>query len=259
LLALAGSSGDAAAVRRIVEPHLAWLASIQNRDGLLIDVAGGPPGFTANGLAACVLPSYAASGSGRTVDTRRLVDALVAVKGLSVDIPDPRQDNKLQGWPWMADTFSWIEPTCWCLLALKKNSEAVGKATRIAEAEKLIANRSCEPGGWNFGNASAVGQDLRPYVPTTALGLIAMQDRRQTPEVARSLAWLRESRLKEGSAVALALTAIALRIYDVPADDVDARLAEDVDRAERMGNMQALAMTLFALTAGTHDARALRV
>src|SRR5207244_1145876 len=119
--------------------------------------------------------------------------------------------------------------------------------------------RTCEPGGWNFGNASAVGQDLRPYVPTTALGLIAMQDRRQTPAVERSLAWLRESRVKEPSAVALALTAIALRIHDVVVDDVETRLAGDIERAERMGNLQALAMMLYALTAERHGAKALRV
>src|SRR5439155_4953858 len=106
--------------------------------------------------------------AGPSVDLQRLLDAIAAAKGMAVDIPDPRQDNKLQGWPWMPDTFSWLEPTAWCLLALKKARAA---PARIAEAEKLIANRTCEPGGWNFGNASAVGQDLRPYVPTTALGL----------------------------------------------------------------------------------------
>lgn len=198
---------------------------------------------------------------GRTSpDPTRLLDALIAVKGVSVDAPDPRQDNTLQGWPWMPDTFSWIEPTAWCLLALKKaGARARGAQARIDEAEKLIVNRTCEPGGWNFGNASVVGQDLRPYVPTTAIALIALQDRRQAPAVSRSIAWLTDARLKEPSAPALALASVALRIYGVAADDVDARLAEDVERAERVGNLQALAMALYALSAERHGGRALRV
>ena len=130
LLALAEADPDGDNWQRMATPHLAWLTSIQGRDGLLIDVPGAPPNFTANGLAACVLAGSAFRAArpepveGRAPDLARLGDELVTVKGLSVDIPDPRQDNRLQGWPWMPDTFSWIEPTCWCLLALKKGNAA---------------------------------------------------------------------------------------------------------------------------------------
>ena len=79
------------------------------------------------------------------------------------------------------------------------------------------------------------------------------------PKSVRSVGWLREARLKEPSAMALALTAIWLRLYGLPADDVDARLADDLDRAERIGNLQALAMMLYALTSDRHGARSLRI
>jgi hypothetical protein len=258
LLALADTwDGEPAAWQRFAAPHLEFLKATQRDDGLLVDVPHAPPNFTANGVAACVLASR--EGGGPAID--RLIDGLVGVKGISVNAPDPRQDNKLQGWPWMPDTFSWLEPTCWCVLALKKTRARTRKGVqaRIDEADKLILNRSCEAGGWNFGNASALGQDLRPYVPTTALGLIALQDRQAEAVVGRSLAYLTQARVKEPSAMALALTALCLRIYDRPADDVEARLADDADRAERTGNLQALAMMLYALSVPTHAARALRV
>jgi hypothetical protein len=161
----------------------------------------------------------------------------------------------------MPDTFSWVEPTCWCTLALKKTRThpRAGAESRIAEAEKLLLNRSCSVGGWNAGNASAMGQDLRPYVPTTALGLMAMQDRRSEPVVVRTVEYLRASRLAEPSALALALTALSFRIFDLPADDVESRLVNGADRAERLGNLQTLAMMLYALSAPTHGAGALRV
>jgi hypothetical protein len=104
-----------------------------------------------------------------------------------------------------------------------------------------------------------MGQDLRPYVPTTALGLMAMQDRRSEPAIVRSVAYLRQARLSEQSALALALTALAFRIFDLPADDVESRLVNDADRAERLGNLQTLAMMLYALSAPTHGAGALSV
>src|SRR5262249_27510049 len=98
-------------------PHLRWLARRQRRDGLLVDGDAMPPNFTANGLALCSLAQFEATHSATSI---QLVDALVAAKGVSVDDKDPRQDNRLQGWPWMPDTFSWLEPTCWCVLGLKK-------------------------------------------------------------------------------------------------------------------------------------------
>jgi len=261
LLALAESGDDpTSSVSQSAALHLEWVAACQRADGLLLDVPDAPPNFTINGLAACVLAHVAAgSGPPAAPDLHRLIDGIASVKGVAVDAPDPRQDNRLQGWPWMPDTFSWIEPTCWCVLGLKKNGASPARSARIAEAEKLIVNRTCDAGGWNFGNASVVGQDLRPYQPTTALGLMALQDRPDLAAVTQSLAWLRRAPLREPSAVALALTAIAFQIFGVADDDVEARLAADADRAERLGNLQALAMLLYALTARRHAARAFRV
>jgi hypothetical protein len=289
LLALAETwDREAAEWNRFAAPHLQFLGSTQRPDGLLVDVPHGPPNFTANGLAACVLvqlgtasrpsptnevgrpsptnevgrPSPTNEVSGLSpADVGRVLDGVIGVKGISVDLADPRQDNRLQGWPWMPETFSWVEPTSWCVLALKKARSWArsGAEPRIAEADKLILNRSCEAGGWNFGNASVFGQDLRAYVPTTAQALIALQDRRTEPVVERSLAYLNQARVKEPSAMALALTALCLRIYDLSAGDVEERLAADVDRAERTGNLQALAMMLYALTVNKHNAAALRI
>ena len=135
---------------------------------------------------------------------------------------------------------------------------AVAEA-RLAEAELLLANRSCVAGGWNFGNASALGQDLRPYVPTTALGLMALQDRRDTPAVERGLSFLESARLKERSAMALALVAVCLRLFGKPDDDVQQSLADDVDRIDRIGNIHTMAMALYALEADRHQVKALRV
>jgi hypothetical protein len=255
LMALAASAADPAEWLRTAAPHFEWLGHAQRPDGLLVDAVDAPVNFTSNGLAACALGRL-----GGAVDLARLLDAIVAAKGVSVNESDGRQNNRLQGWPWMSDTFSWIEPTCLCVLALKQSGrERAGAEARIAEANELIVNRMCESGGWNYGNASVIGQDLRPYVPTTALALIALQDRANTAAVERSLAWLRAARLKEASATALSLAAIGLRLYGQPVDDVERHLTDDIDRAMRVGNLHALAMMLYALTADRHHASGFRL
>ncbi len=258
LLALADTSDlGPAAWQLFAAPHLAFLAQCQQPDGLMVDSPGMFPNVTSNAIAACVL-THLSDGASPVLTP--LLNGLLTIKGVKLDVDNGQQNNQLQGWPWMVTTFSWVEPTAWCILALKtaRMKGRLGDA-RIKEAELLLANRSCAIGGWNFGNASVLGQDLRPYVPTSALGLIALQDRRDDSVVSRGLAYVDGARLNERSAMALSLVALCLRIYGKPVDDVEQRLAEDVDRIDRIGNFHTMAMALYALEADRHQIKALRV
>lgn len=254
LLALAQSGERTeASWAALSRPHVDFLERLQGADGLLVENEPALVNLAVNGLASVVLSGRDAPGS--LAVRRKLIDALVAVKGVRVTQTDPRQDSTLQGWPWVRDTFSWVEPTAWCLLALKCNRaiashEAV--AAREQEAERVLANRMCTGGGWNYGNATAFGQDLRAYVPTTAVGLLALQDRKDTATVTQSLAWLRAQRLSESGTMTLALVSVALRLFGEPADDVDERLATVVNASEGSGHLHAVAMALYALCAARH-------
>ena len=53
-----------------------------------------------------------------------------------------------------------------------------GSQERLEQAERLLFDRQCAGGGWNYGNSEVLGQKLHAYVPTTALALLALQDRR---------------------------------------------------------------------------------
>ena len=241
-------------------PHLAFLTGLQGSDGLLVETDPALANLTANGLAAIVC-----AGQRRLISTAtfaRLHAGLVNLKGVRLEQIDPKQDSTLQGWPWVRDTFSWVEPTAWCLLATKVagvdvRSQATG--ARQAEAERLLTNRMCTGGGWNYGNAVALGQDLRAYVPTTAVALMSLQDRRGDPAVQESLRMLESQRLAEPSAMTLALVSICLRLYGVSTDAVDERLTDVVARSEASGNLQAVAMAMYALSAQRHQGGAFRV
>ena len=250
LLALAHSEGR--------DPDVDVLRGWRRQDGWLADVAGVPPNHAFNALAALTLLQ-----AGPTLShAHALGSHLVASKGIQTrQAREFRQDNRLQGWSWIDGTFSWVEPTAWGLLLLKKlhshgGNRLPGADDRIDEGEHLLLDRACEGGGWNYGNSNVYGQELWPYVPTTALALLAMQDRRGDPVVDKSLRQLQHDVRTERSAVALALSIICLRVYGLAPD----ALAEDLlnlstDSGSESGwadNVLGLAMALYALV----DARA---
>jgi hypothetical protein len=241
VLALASGGGDGAdageALRR-------WPA----RDGLLLERAGGQPNYAFHALAMLAMRAA-------TLDHRDgngiLLEALQRVKGLAFP-PSPinRQDNSIKGWSWIDDTFSWVEPTAWCLLALKRCAAPSGgevDAARIHDGERLLVDRACTGGGWNYGNSNMLGKELAPYVPTTALALLALQDRRSEPVVVQGLAFVERHSTSERSAMALALASSALRAYGRDATGVEGALRDQLAITIALGNHAAAAAALYAL------------
>lgn len=237
----------------------AFLARAQRDHGLLVDRDDLPPNLGINGLVAILLAQHPELLAPEA--TARLILALEAARGIQLkQAPQLRQDNSLQGWSWIQDTFSWIEPTAWCLLALKRATDRSGEsAARIDEAERLLFDRVCASGGWNYGNPYVLDQVLDAYVPTTALGLLALHDRRDHEVVQRSLAFLEAERLSEASGMALGLTELCLRIYGRPSTDVERRLLNLYEDTAFMGNAAIQGLVLYALTANEHDATAFRI
>jgi hypothetical protein len=241
-------------------PHVRYLLGRQRKDGLLTDTPPALVNFTSHALAVLLSAEFPAVVPDEAASAART--ALLRTRGVRLEAADPRQDNQLQGWPWVNDTFSWIEPTAWALLALKRSDTGrtdSDSRSRRDEAERLLINRTCVGGGWNYGNASSQGQDLRAFVPTTAVGLLAMQDRRSEESVQRSLAFLVRERAGESSTMALSLAVIALHLFDEPCDDLEARLAETVSVSDERGSILNLAMAAYALSHPTHAMEAFRV
>jgi hypothetical protein len=234
LLALGANGGTQAG-----EPlaHRDFLAHCQRNDGWLSEDAGWPVNIGFNALAAfawVVRPELAPT------DKRlRLLTALMASKGVQVpSSPSFVQDNSLQGWSWIAETFSWVEPTAWGAFALKKAVRAglipdTAARARIQEADRLLVDRCCRHGGWNFGNANVMGQDLFPHVPTTAIALIALQDHRDESAVTRSISFLESHWGDEPSTMALGLSLICLSVYGRPVNAIEERLRAHVADQQR--------------------------
>jgi hypothetical protein len=216
----------------------------------LVDVAGAPPNNAFNALAALTFLQDASTAA----LAQPIVARLLQAKGRQFPQDDAlRQDNSIEAWPWTEGTASWVEPTAWCLLLLKKvRPQSTGReiAARIRDGERLLFDRVCRDGGWNYGNSQVYGQELWPYVPTTAVALLAMRDHRHESVVTRSLDQLQKDVANERSIVAVTITIICLRSYEI-ATDVLERTAialwehADLDGSE---NLLGTAMMLYALT-----------
>jgi hypothetical protein len=234
----------------LVAPFAEW----PKQDGLLLEQVGGTLNYTFNGLA---LVTMVAIGQASSEPARNVLAALRVAKGKAIEPSTVnRQDNSLQGWSWVADTFSWVEPTACCLFALKSYARRTGEpvdASRVEVAERLLRDRMCVDGGWNYGNSNMLGSELHAYVPTTALVLLALQDRASAAWVQLSLEWLARHALTEQSTLALALATLALDVHGRPTGDVRRALIDMVSITLSFQQIAVLAAAACALD-DKHDA-----
>jgi hypothetical protein len=129
------------------------------------------------------------------------------------------------GWSWWPGTSSWLEPTVHGLVALNKVAAAgIGGAAvrrRAREAERMLLDRRCADGAWNYGVREALGHPLPSYPETTALALLALPgcgDASVKAVIPKAV----EMQAHARSPVARAWLKLALRLWNVPLEEDDA-------------------------------------
>jgi hypothetical protein len=189
-LALAGSIGKTGAdrPRAAVVASADWLASLQQSDGALgISAELLQPRWTTP-LGILV---WRAAGRDREAE-RNAVAWLLAHQG---NTGEPvagafGHDPRIAGWPWVEGTHSWLEPTAMAVLALRRAGQV--QHVRTKDGLRLIRDRAIRSGGWNYGNSTVFGADLRPHPSPTGLALLALAgiDDVDSPHIERSCAFL---------------------------------------------------------------------
>ncbi len=178
----AGSKAD------FFEHARARLMADQLRDGRISLSPQQPDAFWPTPLVVLAWhgsPPYREPGS-------RAIDFLIKTTGRHW----PRQptgplahNTAIKGWPWIANTHSWVEPTALSLIALKV--AGYGGHERSREATRMLMDRQLPRGGWNYGNTIVFGQELRPMPETTGVALNALAGRVPRKNVERSLGYLK--------------------------------------------------------------------
>ena len=259
LLALASLNDDAhsAAIRR----GLNWLIRRQNIEGSwsLNESIAFPSWATAMAILALnIWPEYQAQvvKAGKWV-LRQEGSKPGLVANLLVTLSFRKKpvilNEELIGWPWMAGTFSWVEPTSYFLVALKRIKRQLANTNvdeRIEHGESMIYDRMCADGGWNYGNSVVYGEKLWPYADITAIALIALQNHREAMENRLSLAALQKMLKKVYSGLALSWSAICYEIYGQDAADLRKLLIRGFETTGFLGESKSLALYILALTGG---------
>lgn len=163
-------------------------------------------------------------------------------------------DWSLRGWPWMDDTFSWVEPTSVALLALRAAARDRSVArderldSRVSMGARMLVDRAVPDGGWNYGNARVLGEALDPYPDTTGWALLALAGVPGGTAVSRR-ALDRLPVMLQGtrSSLARALAALALRAHGRSDAAVRAALATRLLADGPPGEVRTQALALLAL------------
>lgn len=253
-LALVASSTDESREVDLRHSRVAarWLAALQRPDGRLpvSEILEGPGWTTPLALLLwCALADYDAERAhasrwllnmpGDTGDRDGFGPQVVA-KG-----PLPA------GWPWVAGTHSWVEPTATSILALSR--AGLGKHERVADGTRMILNRALPRGGWNCGNNIVFGRELRPQPVPTALSLLALAAQGDcSAAAARGVDYLRRVSTTLRAPLSLGWSFVALRAYHALPPEADTALSQAF--AQRAGQsdcdpVRSLALLLLASAA----------
>ncbi|HXK60073.1 MAG TPA: terpene cyclase/mutase family protein [Acidobacteriota bacterium] len=143
-------------------------------------------------------------------------------------------DTSLPGWPWVAGTHSWVEPTALAVLAL--TSSGLQTHPRVKQAVSVILDRQIPTGGWNYGNTTVFGNMLPATPENTGLALAALSGLVAPAQVAKSIDFLRSELQGIRTPFTLSWGIIGLAAWDVRPTEADSWLGASFRLQDRYGS-----------------------
>ncbi|MBN1568944.1 MAG: hypothetical protein JXA73_13930 [Acidobacteria bacterium] len=235
-LTAAGASDDA-------RPLVEWVLKTRNPDGSI----GLNREFPKEGIWNSSLLAIAMHHLGLNSERDAAIDFLLDLRSLKLQrTPDNDLDTTLVGWPWVAYTFGWVEPTAWALLALA----LAGKSDhpRAVEGRRLLEDRCLPGGGWNYGNKIVFDHTLMPFWDSTAIATLSLGGHNRD-SANKNLDLLEKSLHEMESLLTNALTCLCLERFGRKTEPVRVRIAGILKklRPEEL-NLAHWAMSLMALS-----------
>ncbi|MCA9161604.1 MAG: hypothetical protein KDA62_01445 [Planctomycetales bacterium] len=162
----------------------------------------------------------------------------LAMRGEIIDSDDVGHNTRLTGWPWVAGTHSWLEPTALHVIALKAAGH--GEHPRVREAIQLLADRLLPNGGCNYGNVVVLGQVLKPHPQPSGVVLLALANEdRLAPNITTKLEKTRQYLVETlpiiRSADSLAWILLGLAAHNEDAPGTDQQIAAVASAEVRRG------------------------
>jgi hypothetical protein len=210
-----------------------WLAAVQQADGSVgISAAEAEPRWPTS------LAMLAWSLLDRATLENRFADRIERAVRWSLEdrgktTPNSSKighDSSIVGWSWAANTASWLEPTCYQVMAL--TAAGRGEHERVAEGVRLIVDRLLPDGGANYGNTIVLGQQLVAHAAPSGVALAAIAKSVVTDDrIAGTLRYLQQNVGETTTPISLAWGVIGLTAHGwrpLFTDDwIDAALRND--------------------------------
>jgi hypothetical protein len=164
-------------------------------------------------------------------------------------------NTDLKGWPWIAGTHSWVEPTGLAMMALR--IVGYGKQERVQEGSRLLLDRQLPHGGWNYGNTFVFGQELRPMPLSTGIALNALKSETPLETIQRSLTYLKNKVVTLRTPRSLGWSLLGLGAWQTRPVEARSLTHECLKNQERYGvydtSSLALLIVAFNLAGGLED------
>ncbi len=167
------------------------------------------------------------------------------------DPPIIGHDSTILGWPWIADTHSWIIPTGMAILGLQVMG--LGAHARVKEGQAMILDRQLPHGGWNYGNTSVFGQELHPLPECTGIALQALANETDIQDIERSLDYLLKKIPTLQTPISLGWALLGLGAWGLRPSQSEELISKSLDLQERYGPypIPSLALLVCAANAST--------
>jgi len=166
------------------------------------------------------------------------------------ELDSPAQhDSSIPGWPWIADTHSWVEPTALAVCALRNSGFA--QHQRVSDGVRLLLDRQLPKGGWNYGNTKVFGAELHPAPESTGAALQALAGLVPYHEIKKSVDYLRAEVDRARTPIGLGWGLLGLGAWGEAPQGSSDLIHQALGRQERYGpyDTSSLALLLLPLVA----------
>jgi len=214
-------------------PLLHWLAGLQSTEGSIgISESQATPcwptGWAILAWQAAQRSSIADPKFARAIE--RGVQWALSTQGELIESNSPQgHDTMILGWPWVAGTHSWLEPTAMNLLALEHSGHS--DHPRARQAVEMLQDRLLVSGGCNYGNTIVFGQELLPHLEPTGLCLLGLHGVFDaTGRIGRSVEYLLRELSGKTATISLSYGLLGLAAQDRLPAEADHWLGEAAAR-----------------------------
>lgn len=218
------------------------LAADQQREGRIRFTPENPEAFWPTPLAVLAWNGAPQHRSQQELAARFLLNAFGSPPPGGMDVTQKRSP---EGWPWIAGTHTWVEPTALSLLALR--CTGYDGHQRCREGEQMLMQRQLPHGGWNCGSTVVYGQELRPQPDASGVALAALAGRVPREEIEKSICYLKERVAGLRTPFSLAWSLLGLGAWGERPVQARRWIAETFSLQEKYGSYDTTLLSLLLL------------